>query len=595
MAARTHRSRAILSDRSGGRNGRDAPSTRGEVSGSHTRNGHSDDRMLAEALRLIVSDPPAEVSRRHVLDALMSVAGVRGALAYEWDAADELLRLAASSPVTHRVAGEDTYRLGEGAVGRAALAPERPVSAPIALVGAPRGSARLVPLGARGSITAIRLAASDDRLSGVLAVVGTATDHEAVGRILADMSLLLAHALDIRRGRQADRRRAELLGAIEILARSVSAEASLAETLDAIARLALRSTAARACAVYVAERSRGELRLAVVAPRDAGAPPIWRLDDRDGTRPAATEAARRTEREKPEATIVRPAIAGAQRLGALVLFGAGDENAHEGTALAERLARVLSVALRQRQLLDASADRTRAEDLLWEILGVGGYAEPTALLARARRLGCDLGQARVVVVGSAPSGEEALRLRAAILTADPCAIADVGGDQVVAVVAPVALERVRRAGSWSMGASQPVSDLRRYPAAYREAQDALELGARLFGSGRLVRSEDLGSYRFVPALVQAGLRSGPEYEQVSRLSDELLRTLEAYLDNGGNTAIAARHLYLHRNTLRQRLERISATLELDVAAPERWLALQLAIKTARMSRLESAPARPAAT
>ena len=79
---------------------------------------------------------------------------------------------------------------------------------------------------------------------------------------------------------------------------------------------------------------------------------------------------------------------------------------------------------------------------------------------------------------------------------------------------------------------------------------------------------------------------------MSRLSDELLRTLEAYLDSGGNTALAAKQLFLHRNTLRQRLERISTTLDLDVSAPERWLALQLAIKTARITRLEGLRVRP---
>ena len=140
--------------------------------------------------------------------------------------------------------------------------------------------------------------------------------------------------------------------------------------------------------------------------------------------------------------------------------------------------------------------------------------------------------------------------------------------------------------------SQPCRELARYPVAYRQAREALELGIRLFGEGRVVRSDDLGSYRFVPALVESGLRAETEYVQVSKLPDELLRTLEAYLDSGGNTALAAKQLFLHRNTLRQRLERISTSLQIDVSVPQRWLALQLAIKTARMARLEGSGARP---
>ena len=549
-----------------GRNSRNAPSTRREVSAPHTPGAGNDDGILADLLGLIVSDLPAEMSRRHVLDGLMRIAGVRGTLVYEWDPAAERLKLTGHAPLAGRVAGDDEYQLGEGAIGRAALAAGQAVQGTIALVGPSRGAARVAALG-RGAVAAARLATKDGRLLGVLAVVGSDWSGEHVSRSLCGAAVLLAHALESERARVRERRGSELLGAIEILARGVSAEASLAETLDGIARLGLRGSDARACAVYLADRSRPEMRLAVVAPRDAGVPPTWRPTG-----------------DAQEAALAEVAVVGAERVGAVVLYGASESE----TPVHERLARVLGTAVRQRQLLDASVGRTRADDLLWEILGVGGYAEPTATLARAQRLGCDLGQTRVVVVAAAPSGDQAIRLRSAILTADPYAIVDAGGDHVVAIVSVGGLERLGQSGSWSIGASRPVAELTRYGAAYREAQDALDLGARLFGTGRLVRSEDLGSYRFVPALVEAGLRSGPEYEQVSRLSDELLRTLEAYLDCGGNTAVAAKQLYLHRNTLRQRLERISTTLDLDVSAPERWLALQLAIKTARITRLDGA-------
>lgn len=104
--------------------------------------------------------------------------------------------------------------------------------------------------------------------------------------------------------------------------------------------------------------------------------------------------------------------------------------------------------------------------------------------------------------------------------------------------------------------------------------------------------DELGSYRSVPALLASGLSSEPEYELVSRLSDELLRTLEAYLDCGGNTAFAAKQLFLHRSTLRQRLHCIATLIEIDLTVPGRWLGLQLAIKTARLSRLPSATKDP---
>jgi PucR family transcriptional regulator, purine catabolism regulatory protein len=138
----------------------------------------------------------------------------------------------------------------------------------------------------------------------------------------------------------------------------------------------------------------------------------------------------------------------------------------------------------------------------------------------------------------------------------------------------------------SVGISRPCTRLERYPDALVEAGEALELGTKLWGYGRVTSFDMLGSYRFVPALVQSGLADDADYHQVSQLSDDLLKTLEAYLDSGGNTAEAARQLFLHRNTLRQRLDRIATSV--DFAAPSRWLGLLLAIKVARIERLRSA-------
>ena len=102
-------------------------------------------------------------------------------------------------------------------------------------------------------------------------------------------------------------------------------------------------------------------------------------------------------------------------------------------------------------------------------------------------------------------------------------------------------------------------------------------------SGRLTWYDDLGSYRFVPALLQNGLAADAEYAQVAALPEELLRTLDVYLDCGGNRAEAARQLFLHRNTLRQRMDRVAALLGVDLLPSSRWLSLHLAIKAARMS------------
>jgi len=62
---------------------------------------------------------------------------------------------------------------------------------------------------------------------------------------------------------------------------------------------------------------------------------------------------------------------------------------------------------------------------------------------------------------------------------------------------------------------------------------------------------------------------------------ELLGTLERHLGDRGALAATARALYIHTNTLRQRLDRIEALTGLDLAA-EDLLSLELALKLARL-------------
>ena len=50
----------------------------------------------------------------------------------------------------------------------------------------------------------------------------------------------------------------------------------------------------------------------------------------------------------------------------------------------------------------------------------------------------------------------------------------------------------------------------------------------------------------------------------------------------GNVTLTAERLYLHRNTLRQRLDRIERLTRIDLARTEDWLPLHLAVKLARL-------------
>ena len=70
-----------------------------------------------------------------------------------------------------------------------------------------------------------------------------------------------------------------------------------------------------------------------------------------------------------------------------------------------------------------------------------------------------------------------------------------------------------------------------------------------------------------------------EYDRRHR--SQLLSTLEEYLKRRGNIAAAAQTLFVHPNTLRQRLRRIQDLTGLDVAN-EDWLMIEIELKLLRL-------------
>ena len=71
-----------------------------------------------------------------------------------------------------------------------------------------------------------------------------------------------------------------------------------------------------------------------------------------------------------------------------------------------------------------------------------------------------------------------------------------------------------------------------------------------------------------------------------RRGARLVETLERFLADRGSVTASARALYVHPNTVRQRLERIERVAELDLPK-EDLLSLELALKLARLHRVRA--------
>jgi purine catabolism regulator len=135
------------------------------------------------------------------------------------------------------------------------------------------------------------------------------------------------------------------------------------------------------------------------------------------------------------------------------------------------------------------------------------------------------------------------------------------------------------------GVSSPAESLADWPRVYREAIRAMDLGKRLKLSNFVVEYGSLGVYQLLGGLeslpeVQAFTDDviGPliEYDQQHRGS--LVETLDSYYAHHGNISQTAETLFVHRNTLLYRLDRIQELTDHDLNQADTRLALQLALK-----------------
>jgi purine catabolism regulator len=167
-----------------------------------------------------------------------------------------------------------------------------------------------------------------------------------------------------------------------------------------------------------------------------------------------------------------------------------------------------------------------------------------------------------------------------------CAVVDIRDD-----ADPIALaERAGAAlgagdGEVRVAASRAaeVGSLRR---SFHEARCALEASALVNGrAGRVASYRDLGAFQLLLSLQDdEALRLycdsvlGPLESARGEYGDELIRSLEAFIEQNGQWERAARELYCHRHTLRYRIRRVEQLTGRDLSLArdriEFWLALR---------------------
>ncbi len=251
----------------------------------------------------------------------------------------------------------------------------------------------------------------------------------------------------------------------------------------------------------------------------------------------------------------------------------------------------LEVLRSRQQPLLLGRDR---RDLLVRMLE-GAPQEPGALEAHAAasRIPANARWAGLAVAAAGP-GTAVAQAQDVARSADvPLLVADVDGTAYGLLALPgndpaAAMGRVRAAlqtapgGRSALGPGAPVASAGR---SLRAARQALQLDPVATSSQRPVLADERVVERLLGAVPDAVALDDLVDEQLGALlaaprADVLLRTLAAYLDSGCCKAATARSLHLRRQSVHQRLARITALLGHDLADPRRQTALRLAL-TAR--------------
>jgi hypothetical protein len=229
-----------------------------------------------------------------------------------------------------------------------------------------------------------------------------------------------------------------------------------------------------------------------------------------------------------------------------------------------------------------------------------------------------VGVARAVGLVAAPLTEHAALRLADDLTRSPAAVLAAGrGNDVVMILpedapgaapgpgpaprnpAPEPVTSLCRADGerapLTVGLSDRIRDPGRAPRALLQAQQAIDIGARIGRAGQVIPYDELGIYRLLLLVDEMSqvwqfadevLGSLVDYDATHRL--DLIGTLSAYLAQHGSLKQTARALRVHANTVAYRIKRIESLTGLSLDNSDDRLLAHVSVKI-----IESQRGRPA--
>jgi GAF domain-containing protein len=524
----------------------------------------------------------------------------------------ELLTIRAASPVFAEAVGNVQFSVHEGLTGWVARH-RTPEFIRDQAMDDPR--MKFVPLLDEErfqSMVAVPVLSRAGDTIGVI-VLHTQAPHEFTEdtvRLLVHIASLVSGAIENAQLYDRERRRVDALTGLSGLAQDVAAAIDARELGTVVAGGVRRLLEAQVAQLYRLDADGDGFELLASAPASFPKPVAVSAT---GLMLAALEGRRASPPAKtlwPDLDVsdllVTPLSAGGERVGLLCAGSrSGRSFTDEHSEIARAIAHLAAVAIKRADLIEGLTTANIVKDL-FDALAAGAVAFAASKAAEVR---CDLTQPYLIVCAEPAGGqdqasgewrESAEALGRGLAVISPRAAIEAGPGPVRAVLpvgaataerAEEVLHACRELGT-AAGAAVGVSGVCTAPGdstrAYREAVDATTIGRALLGNGGAIAYAQLGAYRY---LVHIGVDDAPRDRMRTavdkliayddRRHTALLDTLERYLAERRSVIESARALFIHPNTLRQRLGRIEELTGLDLDQDD-LLSLELAIKLARL-------------
>ena len=337
-----------------------------------------------------------------------------------------------------------------------------------------------------------------------------------------------------------------------------------------------------------------------------------------------------------------PLIAGTEHLGLInCYFSKTRRNTSEDQTLLGTIANQIAMAIKNSHLVDMLAQKNLVKGFFDDLM-YGTYDSEDSLRQRANFIGCDLtkshtvamieiahldesdddedGRPRASSTSTKPLAETLLQTeedrlmihkrisaqirrriqdnypgsvlyeRENLLTCIICLSKDPAAARLKTWLRDLARQmRAEHSVRLSIGIGNQCQNIGDYRRGFAEANEALQMGQSLNRDGGVTHFNDLGVYRYLYKIARMDDLRDMYQDQVARIASydrrkgtDLLDTLETYLECAGNLTKTSNRLFVHRNTLIQRLERLQSLCDIDLQERSNWLTLQVAIKVFKL-------------